>query len=110
MELHRLPADVVSKLRSGVAIVSVAHCMEELVLNALDAGATCIAVRLNMPYYKVQVVDNGHGIPKEQLQNCGERYCTSKCRTLIDLEHPKFYGISWRSHIKHCGNVGNSSD
>nr|XP_037274208.1 LOW QUALITY PROTEIN: DNA mismatch repair protein Mlh3-like [Rhipicephalus microplus] len=92
MELHRLPADVVSKLRSGVAIVSVAHCMEELVLNALDAGATCIAVRLNMPYYKVQVVDNGHGIPKEQLQNCGERYCTSKCRTLSDLEHPKFYG------------------
>ncbi|XP_037500377.1 DNA mismatch repair protein Mlh3 isoform X2 [Rhipicephalus sanguineus] len=92
MELHRLPTDVVSKLRSGVAIVSVAHCMEELVLNALDAGATCVAVRLNLPYYRVQVVDNGHGIPREQLENCGERYCTSKCRTLSDLEHPKFYG------------------
>ncbi|KAL1426191.1 hypothetical protein MTO96_018449 [Rhipicephalus appendiculatus] len=92
MELHRLPTDVISKLRSGVAIVSVAHCMEELVLNALDAGATCVAVRLNMPYYKVQVVDNGHGIPREQLESCGERYCTSKCRTVSDLEHPKFYG------------------
>lgn len=92
MELNLLPADVVSKLRSGVAIVSVAHCMEELVLNALDAGATCVAVRLNMPYYKVQVVDNGHGMPRDQLENCGERYCTSKCRSLSDLEHPKFYG------------------
>lgn len=73
MELNLLPADVVSKLRSGVAIVSVAHCMEELVLNALDAGATCVAVRLNMPFYKVQVVDNGHGMPRDQLENCGER-------------------------------------
>lgn len=92
MELKRLTAEVVNKLRSGVAIVSIAHCMEELVLNALDAGATCIAVRLNMPYHKVQVVDNGHGMPRDQLENCGERYCTSKCRTVSDLAHPKFYG------------------
>ncbi|CAN7999536.1 unnamed protein product, partial [Ixodes hexagonus] len=92
MELRALPADVISKLRSGVAIVSIAHCMEELVFNALDAGATCIAVRLNLPYHKVQVVDNGHGMSREQLSACGERYSTSKCRTLSDLEHPKFYG------------------
>lgn len=92
MELFPLPTEVISKLRSGVAVVSVAHCMEELVLNALDAGATCVAVRLNMSYHKVQVVDNGHGMPRDQLENCGERYCTSKCRTLSDLEHPKFYG------------------
>lgn len=92
MELKRLTPEVVNKLRSGVAIVSIAHCMEELVLNALDAGATCIAVRLNMPYHKVQVVDNGHGMSRDQLENCGERYCTSKCRTVSDLAHPKFYG------------------
>lgn len=92
MTLRRLPAEVVNKLRSGVAIVSIAHCMEELVLNALDAGATCIAVRLNMPYHKVQVVDNGHGMSRDQLENCGERYCTSKCRTVSDLAHPKFNG------------------
>ncbi|XP_077522297.1 DNA mismatch repair protein Mlh3-like [Amblyomma americanum] len=92
MELKALPAEVIHKLRSGVAIVSLAHCMEELVLNALDAGATCIAVRLNMHYHKVQVVDNGHGMPADQLEKCGERYCTSKCRTLRDLDNPKYYG------------------
>uniref|UniRef100_A0A147BG33 Putative dna mismatch repair protein n=1 Tax=Ixodes ricinus TaxID=34613 RepID=A0A147BG33_IXORI len=92
MELRALPADVISKLRSGVAIVSIAHCMEEVVLNSLDAGATCVAVRLNLPYHKVQVVDNGHGMSREQLSVCGERYSTSKCRTLSDLENPKFYG------------------
>ncbi|KAK8760019.1 hypothetical protein V5799_028713 [Amblyomma americanum] len=92
MELKALPAEVIHKLRSGVAIVSLAHCMEELVLNALDAGATCIAVRLNMHYHKVQVVDNGHGMPTDQLEKCGERYCTSKCRTLRDLDNPKYYG------------------
>lgn len=74
MELRALPVDVISKLRSGVAIVSIAHCMEEIVLNSLDAGATCVAVRLNLPYHKVQVVDNGHGMSREQLSVCGERY------------------------------------
>lgn len=92
MELRPLPAEVIHKLRSGVAVVSLAHCMEELVLNALDAGATCIAVRLNMHYHKVQVVDNGHGMPRDQLENCGERYCTSKCRALSDLDNPEYYG------------------
>ncbi|XP_064484150.1 DNA mismatch repair protein Mlh3-like isoform X2 [Ornithodoros turicata] len=92
MKLRKLPPDVVSKLRSGVAVVSIAHCTEELILNALDAGATAVAVRLNLHYHKVQVVDNGHGMSKEQLTACGERYSTSKCRSVADLEHPKFYG------------------
>lgn len=92
MQLRKLPPDVVSKLRSGVAIVSIAHCAEELILNSLDAGATAVAVRLNLPYHKVQVVDNGHGMTEEQLAACGERYCTSKCSSIADLERPKFYG------------------
>lgn len=81
MELRALPSEVISKLRSGVAIVSIAHCMEELVLNALDAGATCVAVRLNLPYHKVQVVDNGHGMSKDQLSICGERYVAGSPNT-----------------------------
>jgi DNA mismatch repair protein MLH3 len=47
--------------------------VEELVLNALDAGATCVAVRVDLSCFKVQVVDNGFGVPKDQLEHIGNR-------------------------------------
>lgn len=68
-----LPADVRSLLRTGVAITNVAQCVEELVVNALDAGATCVAIRVDLPCFKIQVVDNGKGIQQDDLQVVGER-------------------------------------
>ena len=68
-----LPADVRSLLRTGVAITNVAQCVEELVVNSLDAGATCVAVRVDLPCFKIQVVDNGRGIQESDLQLVGER-------------------------------------
>ena len=62
-----------SRLRSGVAITSFAQCVEELVLNCLDAGATCVAARVDLPLGKVQVVDNGNGLGKDDLICVAER-------------------------------------
>ncbi|XP_063428250.1 DNA mismatch repair protein Mlh3-like [Mytilus trossulus] len=87
-----LPADVRSLLRTGVAITNVAQCVEELVVNALDAGATCVAVRVDLPCFKIQVVDNGKGIRQDDLQVVGERYSTSKCHEVSDLENLHYYG------------------
>ncbi len=41
--------------------------------NALDAEATCVAVKLNFKIFKLQVVDNGVGITKEHLEAIGTR-------------------------------------
>ena len=60
-------------LRSGVAIASFAQCVEELVLNAVDAGSTCIATRVDLNQGKVQVVDNGRGISRDDLDRVCER-------------------------------------
>ncbi|CAG2232875.1 MLH3 [Mytilus edulis] len=87
-----LPADVRSLLRTGVAITNVAQCVEELVVNALDAGATCVAIRVDLPCFKIQVVDNGKGIRQDDLQVVGERYSTSKCHEVSDLENLHYYG------------------
>ncbi|XP_054720163.1 DNA mismatch repair protein Mlh3-like [Uloborus diversus] len=92
MKIKQLAPDVVKRLRSGVAITSVSQCVEELVWNSIDAGATCIAVRLNLPFFKIQVVDNGCGILPEQMELVGIRYATSKCHSLHDLENLRFSG------------------
>ncbi|ESO82946.1 hypothetical protein LOTGIDRAFT_134355, partial [Lottia gigantea] len=91
--LKVLPADVQSRLRSDVAITSVAQCVEELVLNSLDAGAVCIAIRLDLTTFTVQVVDNGTGISQDDLKLIGERYSTSKCQKLADLDNLEYFGF-----------------
>ena len=55
MALELLGPGVRSRLRSGVAITGVAQCVVELVENAIDAGATCIAVRMDIGKFTIQV-------------------------------------------------------
>nr|XP_042714652.1 DNA mismatch repair protein Mlh3 [Chrysemys picta bellii] len=76
-----LVEDVRTRLRSGVAINSLAQCVEELVLNSIDAKATCVAIRVDLETFKVQVVDNGFGMGREDLNKVGNRYFTRfQCR------------------------------
>nr|XP_022334016.1 uncharacterized protein LOC111130995 [Crassostrea virginica]XP_022334017.1 uncharacterized protein LOC111130995 [Crassostrea virginica] len=91
-KLQPLTPDLQSLLRTGVALTSVSQCVEELVLNSIDAGATCIAVRVDMSCFKIQVFDNGHGIKKEDLETVAERYFTSKCHTVHDLDNLCYFG------------------
>ncbi|XP_061898044.1 DNA mismatch repair protein Mlh3 isoform X2 [Entelurus aequoreus] len=88
-----LPEDVRVKLRSGVAIPSLQQCVEELALNSIDAGATCVGVRMDLEAFKVQVIDNGAGMNVEDMACVGNRYYTSKCNSLGDLDNLRFYGF-----------------
>ena len=56
MTLKLLDESARNRLRSGVAIRSMAHCVGELVENSIDAGATCIAVRVDTTKFKIQVL------------------------------------------------------
>ncbi|XP_075387709.1 DNA mismatch repair protein Mlh3 isoform X2 [Tenrec ecaudatus] len=88
-----LSDEVQAKLRSGLAIQSLGQCVEELALNSLDAEAKCVAVRVNMETFQVQVIDNGLGIGSDDVDKVGNRYFTSKCSSVQDLENPRFYGF-----------------
>ncbi|XP_069049264.1 DNA mismatch repair protein Mlh3 isoform X2 [Lepisosteus oculatus] len=91
--IRRLSEDVQAKLRSGIAIFSLTQCVEELLLNSIDAGASCVAVRVDIEAGKVQVLDNGSGMDRQDLEQVGNRYFTSKCGSLDDLEALRFYGF-----------------
>ncbi|NXN98594.1 MLH3 protein, partial [Rhinopomastus cyanomelas] len=88
-----LGKDVQARLRSGVTINSLGQCVEELVLNSIDAKATCVAIRVDLEDFKVQVVDNGSGMGREDLNAVGRRYFTSRCHSVGDLENLTFYGF-----------------
>ncbi|OXB66841.1 hypothetical protein ASZ78_003543 [Callipepla squamata] len=91
--IKHLAEDVQARLRSGVTVTSLGQCVEELVLNSIDAKATCVAVRVDLEAFKIQVVDNGCGIGREDLSKMGKRYFTSKCSSVADLEKLTFYGF-----------------
>ena len=91
--IRPLQEEVRSHLRSGVAITNLTQCVEELVLNSVDSGASSITVRIDLPNFKIQVSDNGSGIAFGDLKLVGERYSSSKCHVLKDLEQLTFYGF-----------------
>uniref|UniRef100_A0A8C2UCF0 MutL homolog 3 n=1 Tax=Coturnix japonica TaxID=93934 RepID=A0A8C2UCF0_COTJA len=91
--IKHLAEDVQARLRSGVTVTSLGQCVEELVLNSIDAKATCVAVRVDLEAFKIQVVDNGCGMGREDLCKMGKRYFTSKCSSVADLEKLSFYGF-----------------
>ena len=71
--IRQLPLSVQSQIRSGITITSVTQCVEELLLNAVDASSRCIAVRIDLSCFRIQVVDNGTGITADQLDKIGQR-------------------------------------
>uniref|UniRef100_A0A8C3YT86 MutL homolog 3 n=1 Tax=Catagonus wagneri TaxID=51154 RepID=A0A8C3YT86_9CETA len=88
-----LSVEVQARLRSGLAICSLGQCVEELALNSIDAEAKCVAVRVNMETFQVQVIDSGTGMGSDDVDKVGNRYFTSKCNSIQDLENPRFYGF-----------------
>jgi DNA mismatch repair ATPase MutL len=75
------PADA-NKLRSLELIVDFAACIRQLVENSIDAGATDIAVKVDISKFYISVSDNGRGISAIGIKNLGsERYMSSKTYT-----------------------------
>ncbi|XP_038075581.1 DNA mismatch repair protein Mlh3-like [Patiria miniata] len=105
--IHLLPPEVRACLRSGVAAPSIAQCVEELVLNGVDAEATCIAVRVDIPNCRIQVVDNGRGLTRDDFELVGHRYATSKCSQLADLDNLDSFGYRGEAlaSISHISRV-----
>jgi DNA mismatch repair protein MutL len=81
-----LPDQVANQIAAGEVVDRPASVVKELLENALDAGATRIRIEVEAGGRKlIRIIDDGHGMNRDDALLAFERHATSKLRTVDDL-------------------------
>jgi DNA mismatch repair protein MutL len=81
-----LSDQVANQIAAGEVVERPASVVKELLENSIDAGATRIRVEIEAGGRKlIRIIDNGHGMVRDDALLAFERHATSKLRTSDDL-------------------------
>ncbi|MEE0775859.1 MAG: DNA mismatch repair endonuclease MutL, partial [Bacillota bacterium] len=86
-KIQVLDKNIANQIAAGEVAERPTLVIKELVENAIDAGATSIRILLkNSGFDQMRVIDNGEGIPQDDILTAFLRHATSKLRQIEDLD------------------------
>lgn len=93
-KIHLLPDELTIRIAAGEVVERPASIVKELLENAIDAGATDVAIELEKGGCgSIRIIDDGEGMEADDLPLAFERYATSKIYRFDDIYSVRSFGF-----------------